>query len=186
MEYRTILSTLVVLRVEYSMRTGSMLWLIFVHSKYNCCWWPVDRGAWASVVIVLTFSPEFSVLKLRELTCWSHWLSNGTQIRFLCTRSYNPLTVHKPSSWLILGLLPVNEKRRYKVTPSLIGWSQTQNQPCLFPPLTWGLALSSAMLIGPLPTPTSRNRWAVRTTGSAQAACNRPYCNGIRHITVMS
>ena len=26
---------------------------------------------------------------------------------------------------LILGLHPVNEKRRYKVTPSLIGWLQT-------------------------------------------------------------
>ena len=28
-------------------------------------------------------------------------------------------------SWLILGLRPVNERRRYKVTPSLIGWVQT-------------------------------------------------------------
>ena len=26
---------------------------------------------------------------------------------------------------LILGLRPANEKRRYKVTPSLIGWAQT-------------------------------------------------------------
>ena len=26
---------------------------------------------------------------------------------------------------LILGLRPVNERRRYKVTPSLIGWAQT-------------------------------------------------------------
>ena len=25
----------------------------------------------------------------------------------------------------ILGLRPTNEKRRYKVTPSLIGWAQT-------------------------------------------------------------
>ena len=31
---------------------------------------------------------------------------------------------------LILGLHPTNERRRYKVTPSLIGWAQTQNQPC--------------------------------------------------------
>ena len=27
--------------------------------------------------------------------------------------------------WLILGLRPANERRRYKVTPSLIGWAQT-------------------------------------------------------------
>ena len=26
---------------------------------------------------------------------------------------------------LILGLPPANERRRYKVTPSLIGWAQT-------------------------------------------------------------
>ena len=29
---------------------------------------------------------------------------------------------------LILGLHPANERRRYKVTPSLIGWAQTWNQ----------------------------------------------------------
>ena len=28
-------------------------------------------------------------------------------------------------SGLILGLHPANERRRYKVTPSLIGWVQT-------------------------------------------------------------
>ena len=27
-------------------------------------------------------------------------------------------------TWLILGLRPANERRRYKVTPSLIGWAQ--------------------------------------------------------------
>ena len=26
---------------------------------------------------------------------------------------------------LLLGLRPANERRRYKVTPSLIGWAQT-------------------------------------------------------------
>ena len=30
---------------------------------------------------------------------------------------------------LILGLRPANERRRYKVTPSLIGWAQTKNEP---------------------------------------------------------
>ena len=33
-------------------------------------------------------------------------------------------------SGLILGLHPANERRCYKVTPSLIGWAQTQNPPC--------------------------------------------------------
>ena len=31
---------------------------------------------------------------------------------------------------LNLSLRPANERRHYKVTPSLIGWAQTQNQPC--------------------------------------------------------
>ena len=34
-----------------------------------------------------------------------------------------------PQAGLILGLCPTNERRRYKVTPSLIGWIQTYNQP---------------------------------------------------------
>ena len=33
------------------------------------------------------------------------------------------------STGLILGLCPANERRRYKVVPSLIGWAQTYNQP---------------------------------------------------------
>ena len=32
---------------------------------------------------------------------------------------------------LILGLCTANEKCLYKVTPSLIGWSQTYRQPCV-------------------------------------------------------
>ena len=32
---------------------------------------------------------------------------------------------------LILGLHPANERRRYKVTPSHIGWTQTKNQACI-------------------------------------------------------
>ena len=31
---------------------------------------------------------------------------------------------------LILCLCPANERRHYKVTPSLIGWAQTKNEPC--------------------------------------------------------
>ena len=34
---------------------------------------------------------------------------------------------------LILGLHPANERRRYKVTPSLIDWAQTDNQSCIIP-----------------------------------------------------
>ena len=34
--------------------------------------------------------------------------------------------------FMILGLRPANERRRYFVTTSLTGWAQTQNQPCMF------------------------------------------------------
>ena len=30
-----------------------------------------------------------------------------------------------------MGLRPANERRRYKVTPSPIGWAQTYNKPVL-------------------------------------------------------
>ena len=33
--------------------------------------------------------------------------------------------IHGSDTGLILGLCPANERRRYKVTPSLIGWAQT-------------------------------------------------------------
>ena len=33
-------------------------------------------------------------------------------------------------SWLILDLSPANERRRYFVTTSLIGWAQIKNRPC--------------------------------------------------------
>ena len=41
--------------------------------------------------------------------------------------------MHSTTSGLILGLLPANEGRCYKVTPSLIGWPQTYNQYCTYP-----------------------------------------------------
>ena len=55
-------------------------------------------------------------------------------ITYPCPR-YLPLAP-KPSLYhlsltagLIPGLRPANERRRYKVTPSLIGWVQTWNHP---------------------------------------------------------
>ena len=36
---------------------------------------------------------------------------------------------HITNAGLILGLRPANERRRYTITPSLIGWAQTQNKP---------------------------------------------------------
>ena len=53
---------------------------------------------------------------------------------------------------LILGLHPANERRCYKVTPSLIGWPQTYSESCarlrwqsisLFAPSQWETSLQS-------------------------------------------
>ena len=42
-----------------------------------------------------------------------------------------PSLKKKPYPGLILALRPANKRRRYKVTPSLIGWAQTYDQPCI-------------------------------------------------------
>ena len=41
------------------------------------------------------------------------------------------VTVNDICAGLILGLRPANDRRRYKVTPSLIGWVQTWTQPSI-------------------------------------------------------
>ena len=45
----------------------------------------------------------------------------------MCNRSIQIVVV---TSGLILALHPAYERRRYKVTPSLIGWAQTYNHRC--------------------------------------------------------
>ena len=44
---------------------------------------------------------------------------------FLYKIQYLELYWEKQEQVLILGLHPANERRRYNVTPSLIGWAQT-------------------------------------------------------------
>ena len=44
---------------------------------------------------------------------------------------------HRPG--FILGLHPANERRCNKIKASLIGWAQTQNQPCKLPPCGMGV-----------------------------------------------
>ena len=50
---------------------------------------------------------------------------------------------HAYIAGLILGLRPANDRHRYKVTVSLIGWDQTENQPCIgiiIPPSSYIMA----------------------------------------------
>ena len=48
------------------------------------------------------------------------------ELVFISSKSYRPYE-HKAGQ--ILGLRPANERRRYFVTTSPIGWVQAENQP---------------------------------------------------------
>ena len=53
---------------------------------------------------------------------WAQFHSNFS-------RYVSLILVAKSFPGLLLGLHPANERRRYKVTPSLIGWARALNQP---------------------------------------------------------
>ena len=61
---------------------------------------------------------------------------SSLQIKAWCQTGNNPLPkpmmikVSDAMSGLILGLRPPNERRRYFVTTSLIGWAQAGKQHC--------------------------------------------------------
>ena len=63
--------------------------------------------------------------------------STRLPIGFHSCRTNMTTRVSKPHDYamprLILGLHPANERRRYFVTTSLIGWAQAYNQPCMRP-----------------------------------------------------
>ena len=59
-------------------------------------------------------------IKYAVVLFYSSWLCVIVLVKSVCT-------IYLPG--LILGLRPANERPRYKVTPSLIGWEQTSNQP---------------------------------------------------------
>ena len=57
---------------------------------------------------------------------WISWAAINTEFVDLALQVTADMTEGKhDSSGLILGLHPANVRRRYKVTPSLIGWAQT-------------------------------------------------------------
>ena len=78
----------------------------------------------------------------RYLIYWRIFWSLGINELTLETFTVLVMVVVNIRSWstgLLLGLHLANERRRYKVTPSLIGWAQTYNQP-------WGLIVNTMAL----------------------------------------
>ena len=73
---------------------------------------------------------------------WSHLI----KIRFCCVYIAT-------LRGLILGFRPANGRRRYKVTPSPIGWAQTLNQPGLQITKTWRCFITHALRPSPLVNP---------------------------------
>ena len=89
----------------------SNMYCIILCSQNCVCLWPFVGDAWASVV---------AMTKCRS--CINY---KSTIWRKKCHNEYS-------FPGLILGLRPPNERRRYFVTMSLIGWAQALNQACLF------------------------------------------------------
>ena len=75
-------------------------------------------------VIICVVSCIISDVEYTSIFCFTKCLPDilSSQIRSILSRK-------KENPGLILGLRPANERRRYKVTPSLMGWAQTKNQP---------------------------------------------------------
>ena len=105
-----------------TMVTGMMLVSAHFLSVFQLCngnsyaFWPQLQGMGGLAVSLLM---EFRLDLLGSLVMVSHLLRPimlGYQRQFSANSNSN--------TGLMLGLQPANEKRRYKVTPSLIGWAQ--------------------------------------------------------------
>ena len=74
--------------------------------------------------VVVTYFWMARIVAQYKASCCVHWVVRvqSGDILFSYSNVFN--------TGLILCLRPANERRRYKVTPSLIGWAQTNNQPC--------------------------------------------------------
>ena len=90
-------------------------------------WWKVCTGALVVKCITMFLSQSAYVHCNCWSSCWHVLLKHQHVVAlFLDVQHTQEL---KPYTGLILGMHLANEKRRYKVTPSFIGWAQTWNQP---------------------------------------------------------
>ena len=107
-------------------------------------------GKWPNVINVAMNLPTpgaFGVIKSILMPLIKNgWVCHLYSLQIVCYNSYYhtdtriilPSSHDKNWGWvmhicaeLILGLHPANERRRYFLTTSLIGWAQTLNQPCM-------------------------------------------------------
>ena len=74
----------------------------------------------------------FTGWNMTESPQLKNWSFQNNQL-VISTACFN-LNCFSPCPWsgIILGMDSANERRCYSVTSSLIGWAQTQNDPCLW------------------------------------------------------
>ena len=108
----------------------------------------------------------------------SHWLGTSLQSALWGTDSRGqPLQAASflLTTGLCLGLRPANERRRYFVTTSLIGWAQTSNQPCNYNSdvtwPTWYLKSRTDGLITLLLSQANNNKKYQTNTSDLQFPC---------------
>ena len=86
----------------------------------------LSRDRFGSVIIcLLSSNKQITLTRYHEFLCvlmtWIYVLRCVLTVNTVLRGFQNVVTL----AGLILGLRPANERRRYKVTPSLIGWAQT-------------------------------------------------------------
>ena len=132
-----------------------------------CFRYPRIRSVTGSLKTTLLY-PKFSLCVLVQCE-----LNTKLVIRVIFRKRFEIYTTHFSSgralhknSGLILGLCLANERCRYQVTPPLIGWPQTLNQPCFvhwnFEPMIHG----SHPLISMSTTPASQISLVPQVSGT--------------------
>ena len=87
------------------------------------------------------------ISKIASWENYAQWLSSNKilELASTCSGVYWKTSITKQFNWqpdyismqtwpyagIILFMRSPNERRRYTVTPSLIGWAHTQNDPCM-------------------------------------------------------
>ena len=106
-----------------------MLWVSFCTTKHHYLWQPFLYEKYKQYRMVFS---AHSVPHARTHTCTHKYLCCSTPLYHIplihCGLTYVCFKwLHKleGSACLILGLRPANDRRRYFVTTSLIGWAQT-------------------------------------------------------------
>ena len=108
---------------------------------HECVKDPCRDGSWNRILSWFWCYKIFQWEKFKNVTQFCIVESSFKMISFLlcipCSRNWDiahSLAVRMRYAWIILNIHPTNERRRYIVTSSLIGWVHAQNDPCICRP----------------------------------------------------